>query len=290
LVFPATDLPDESIEKVKEIVAKLAEALKANGPFNMQFLFKENNFRVIEVNLRASRSFPFICKVIGLNFMRFCATLTLGKQNSPVECDPKKLGVKHVGCKAPKFSYKRLLGSDPLLGLEMASTGEVGTVAVRKHIAFLKSYLSTGDFKIPKRGTKVLICADYDHDLKKFLNGGFMKKLAANFEIFIFTNYKDETAGATKIDFKTTQEMIMNREFSLFLSFTRPLGAIFDDSDFAKTRKRAIQFTIPAFLNEQLGEWFTDAMYDKEDEQLRYDLSLQDYLHIDEKDNENWQE
>lgn len=71
----------------------------------------------------------------------------MGLPNIPeIECDPVKLGITHVGCKAPKFSYKRLLGSDPLLGLEMASTGEVGTLAINKHVAFLKSYISTTDF------------------------------------------------------------------------------------------------------------------------------------------------
>jgi hypothetical protein len=81
----------------------------------------------------------------------------------------------------------------------------------------------------------------------------------------------------------------MDRKFSLFLSFVRPLGAIFVDDDFAKTRKRAIQFLVPAFLNEQLAEWFTDAMFNNEDKNLKYDKSLQDYLKLDEDSpNENW--
>jgi len=290
LVYPATELDDEAIMEVRQISAKIAEALSANGPFNIQYLYKDKVFKVIEVNLRASRSFPFICKVLGLNFMRFCAQLTLGKEVKPVECDPKVLGVTHVGCKAPKFSYKRLLGSDPLLGLEMASTGEVGTIARNKHIAFLKSYLSTGDFKLPKRGSNVLISSDFDHDLEKFINGKYLEKLASNFNVFIFTNYKGDIEHAKKLTFQETQDMIMNREFSLFLSFVRPLGAVFYDDDFAKTRKRAIQFMVPAFLNEKLAEWFSDAMYQKDDEKLLYDISLQEYLKIEEdKPNENWQ-
>lgn len=119
--------------------------------------------------------------------MKYCAMLTIGKQCEPVECDPRKLGVTHVGVKAPKFSYKRLLGSDPLLGLEMASTGEVGTIAVNKHAAFLKSYLSTGDFILPKRGTNVLISVEDEYELSKF-SRNHLAKLASDFKVFIFGN------------------------------------------------------------------------------------------------------
>jgi len=288
LVFPATDLDEQAQKGVMEITKVLCQELKVNGPFNVQYLYKDGNYRVIELNLRASRSFPFVCKVMGINFMRTCAKLTLGGECLPVNCDPKVLGISHVGCKAPKFSYKRLLGSDPLLGLEMASTGEVGTIGANKHVAFLKSYLSTGDFTIPKRGSKVLISSDYDHDLEKYLKA-HMKKLSSVYEVYIHTDFKGEIHGATRVDAKTVMEMISDRKFSLFLSFVRPLGAVFVDDDFAKIRKRAIQFVIPAFLNEQLAEWFTDAMFLGEDKNLKYDRSLQDYLQItDDAPNDNW--
>jgi len=289
LVFPNTDLNDEAVKKLKEITKGLAETLKVNGPFNIQYLYKDNIFKVIELNLRASRSFPFVCKVMGLNFMRYCAKLTLGQECTPVDCDPKSLGITHVGVKAPKFSYKRLLGSDPLLGLEMASTGEIGTIGVNKHVAFLKSYQSTGDFVIPKKGTNVLISCDFDHELEKFMKNKHLSKLANNYNVYIFTDHKGDIPGATRLNFKQTEEMIMDKKFSLFLSFTRPLGAIFVDNDFAKVRKRAIQFVIPAFLNEQLGEYFTDAIYDGHDKLLKYDRSLQEYLKIEEdQPNEHW--
>lgn len=97
--------------------------------------------------------------------MKSCAEITVGKICTPINCDPEHLGVTHIGCKAPKFSHKRLLGSDPILGLEMASTGEVGTIGRNKYVAFLKSYLSTQDFTIPPKGSNILISSDFDDDL-----------------------------------------------------------------------------------------------------------------------------
>jgi len=194
---------------------------------------------VIELNLRASRSFPFVCKVLGLNFLKSCAQLTLGKECVPVNCDPEALGVTSVGCKAPKFSYKRLLGSDPLLGLEMASTGEVGTVGINKYVAFLKSYQATGDFRIPAKGTNILMCADYHHDLEKFMKE-HMARLAHNYKVYIFTDYEKDIPNATKLSYVEAEAMIVAKKFTLFISITRPLGAIFVDNEFAKIRKRAI--------------------------------------------------
>ena len=114
--------------------------------------------------------------------------------------------------------------------------------------------------------------------------------LAKEFNVFIFTDYEKDIPQVTKIDFNKTEEIIMKKNFSLFLSFTRPLGAIFVNDDFAKVRKRAIQFMIPAFLNEQLAEWFTDAIFEGHNKEILYDRSLQNYLKIEEDTpNENWQ-
>jgi hypothetical protein len=143
--------------------------------------------------LRASRSFPFVCKILGINFLRPCAHITLGKKNIPaIECDPEVLGIKHVGCKAPKFSYKRLLGSDPLLGLEMASTGEVGTLAVNKHVAFLKSYISTTDFIIPPRHSNILISCDYAHEIQKLAANNHLDWLTQHYNVYLFTNIEKD--------------------------------------------------------------------------------------------------
>lgn len=290
LVFPATHLSFEASKKVKDITAELSKALKINGPFNCQYLYKNDEFKVIELNLRASRSFPFVCKILGINFMRPCAKLTLGLKNEPIECNPKILGITHVGVKAPKFSFKRLLGSDPLLGLEMASTGEVGTIGVNKYVAFLKSYQSTGDFKIPPRGSNVLISADYDHELKKFMSNKHLEELNKMYKVYIFTNFTEDLPNIRRLEFQEAEDLIMKRHFSLFLSFTRPLGAVFVDDHFAKIRKLAVQFMVPAFLNEKLAEWFTDAMAKNADKSIKYDKSLQDYLGIKSEDpNENWQ-
>ena len=291
LIFPAQDIPTEGIEECKQLSGKLAQALSINGPFNVQYLYKNGSFKVIELNMRASRSFPFVCKILGINFLRPCAQITTGIPDIPeIECDPAKLGITHVGCKAPKFSYKRLLGSDPLLGLEMASTGEVGTLAINKHVAFLKSYISTTDFVIPKTGSKILISCDFVHELKKLYAGKHLEWFTEKYNVYLFTNVdnlssiiEDENVlnKIVVLSFEQTETMIKAHSFELFISLTRPLGAVYDNSVFSQIRKRAIQFLVPYLLNGQLAQTFIEAIHFEHDQKLKYDTSLQDYLRFD---------
>lgn len=147
LVIPPQRTYLETIRQIRQIGKKIAIALNITGPFNMQFLAKNNEVKVIECNLRASRSFPFVSKVFKQNFIDLAAKAIM---RVPVE--PPKLSLfelNYVGVKAPQFSFNRLIGADPTLGVEMASTGEVGCLGDTFDEAFLKSLVSVGyDFDI----------------------------------------------------------------------------------------------------------------------------------------------
>jgi carbamoyl-phosphate synthase large subunit len=148
LVLPPQTLYIATIRRVRRIAAALAKALEITGPFNVQFLAKHNAVKVIECNLRASRSFPFVSKVTGSNFAREAMRRMLGAAG-PVRND--SLNLDHVAVKAPMFSFSRLVGADPMLGVEMMSTGEVGCFGDDLHEALLHALRATG-FRFPRRG------------------------------------------------------------------------------------------------------------------------------------------
>lgn len=147
--FPAQKLYVETVRRIKRISRQIAEALKISGPFNIQFLAKDNDIKVIECNLRASRSFPFVSKVLKINFIDLATRIMLGL---PVEKPNKNaFDLDYVGIKASQFSFTRLQKADPVLGVDMTSTGEVGCIADDTDEAILKSMLSVGQ-RIPSKG------------------------------------------------------------------------------------------------------------------------------------------
>jgi len=148
IVLPPQRTYLETMRRVKMITKEIASALKITGPFNIQFIAKDNEVKVIECNLRASRSFPFVSKVLKINFIEIATKLMLGEKLPRI--DKSSFDVDYVGVKASQFSFTRLKGSDPVLGVEMASTGEVACLGDDFNEAFLKSIISTG-FKVPKK-------------------------------------------------------------------------------------------------------------------------------------------
>jgi carbamoyl-phosphate synthase large subunit len=166
VVLPPQRLYVETIRKVRKIAARLAEALDITGPFNIQFLAQDNRVRVIELNLRASRSFPFCSKVSRVNMIALATRAILGEK---VERVPSSaLDLDWVGVKAAQFSFSRLVGADPVPGIEMASTGEVGCIGTDLDDAFLKAMLSVG-YRVPTKG--VLLSTGPLPDKVEFLNG-----------------------------------------------------------------------------------------------------------------------
>ena len=146
--FPPQKLYVETVRRIKRISRQIAKALHINGPFNIQYMARDNDILVIECNLRASRSFPFVSKVLKLNLIALATKVMLGL---PVERPEKNLfDLDYVGIKASQFSFNRLQKADPVLGVDMASTGEVGCIGDNTDTALLKSMLSVGH-RIPKK-------------------------------------------------------------------------------------------------------------------------------------------
>ena len=154
VVFPAQKLYYETIRQIKKISKKIASALNISGPFNIQFLAKENSIKVIECNLRASRSFPFVSKITKFNFIGMATEIMLGKEVEPF--GKTFADIDYVGVKCSQFSFARLLKADPILGVDMASTGEVACIGDNYHEALLKSMISVGT-RVPSKEKGVLL-------------------------------------------------------------------------------------------------------------------------------------
>ena len=147
LITPPIDINDQTLEKIKIICSSIGSALQVNGPFNLQLIAKDNQLKVIECNLRVSRSFPFVSKTLEYDFIATATQVAMGLNPPIVDC---LKGVGRIGVKVPEFSFSRLTGADVLLGVEMVSTGEVACFGDNKHEAYLKALISTG-FRIPKK-------------------------------------------------------------------------------------------------------------------------------------------
>lgn len=154
VVLPAQKLYVKTIRQVKRYASAIAKALRITGPFNIQFMAKGNNVQVIECNLRASRTFPFVSKTLNHNFISLATQAMVGLPVTPYKIS--LLDIDYVCVKAPIFSFTRLRGADPTLGVEMASTGEVACFGEDTHEAFLQSMLST-NFKLPKKNNSILL-------------------------------------------------------------------------------------------------------------------------------------
>ncbi|KAI8061781.1 large subunit of carbamoyl-phosphate synthase [Gongronella butleri] len=181
LILPPRDLSADVMDRLKDIADRVAKAFEITGPFNMQVIKQDiegapTALKVIECNLRASRSFPFVSKVLGVNFIDV-ATRALAGKNVPAPVDLMKKDYDYQAIKVPQFSWTRLQGADPFLGVEMASTGEVACFGKDKHEAYWASIQSTQNFRIPQSGAGILIggddvtdAADFVHVAKVFHN------------------------------------------------------------------------------------------------------------------------
>ena len=169
IVFPPQKLYVETIRRVKKIARQIAKGLEITGPFNMQFLAKDNDIKVIECNLRASRSFPFVSKVMKLNLIEIATKVMLGIDVP--KPDKSLFELDYVGVKAPQFSFARLLKADPVLGVDMSSTGEVGCIGENFYEAILKSMLSVG-YNFPKKN--ILISSGPSRGKLELLNSARM--------------------------------------------------------------------------------------------------------------------
>lgn len=153
LILPAQDLTAKTIEMITKSSHSIAKELQIHGPFNIQFIAKDDQVKVIECNLRVSRSFPFVSKILGVNFVEIATKIMCGSSYNITQLNPKD---QVIGVKAAQFSFNRLKGADILLDVEMKSTGEVACFGSTKYEAFLKAVTATG-FVVPKKGSNVLL-------------------------------------------------------------------------------------------------------------------------------------
>ena len=158
LVTPPQDLNTETLAKIRQITRSIGKALMVSGPFNMQLIAKDNELKVIECNLRVSRSFPFVSKTLDHDFIATATQVIMGLSVNPIECT---FGTGLVGVKVPVFSFSRLTGADICLGVEMSSTGEVASLGEDRYEAYLKAMIGTG-FKVPEKNI-LLSIGSYKH-------------------------------------------------------------------------------------------------------------------------------
>lgn len=260
--FPPQKLYCETVRRIKRVSRKIAEELHISGPFNIQFLAKENDIKVIECNLRASRSFPFVSKVLKINLIELATKVMLGL---PVEKPSKTLfDLDYVGIKASQFSFNRLQKADPVLGVDMASTGEVGCLGDDTSTALLKSMLSVGQ-RIPeknillstgsaKQKAEVLDAARMlvEHGYKLYATSGSSKYLSENgvenTEVF----WPSEDKQPQAID------MLHNHEIDLVVNIPKNLTAG-ELTNGYKIRRAAIDLNVPLITNSRLASAFINA-------------------------------
>ncbi|THX43522.1 carbamoyl-phosphate synth [Aureobasidium pullulans] len=159
LIQPPQDLDAETVRRIEEATKKIGEALNITGPYNIQFIAKDNDIKVIECNVRASRSFPFVSKVTGVDLIELATKAMAGLPLQ--EYPPTTMPKDYIGVKVPQFSFSRLSGADPVTGVEMASTGEVACFGRTKYEAYMKALVATG-FRLPKKNILLSIGAYKD--------------------------------------------------------------------------------------------------------------------------------
>lgn len=163
LVTPPQDLNKETLIKIKIICEKISKALEVNGPFNIQVIAKDNDLKVIECNLRISRSFPFVSKTLDCDLVALATRVIMGIKETFIDMQAEDFLLnKRVGVKVPQFSFSRLSGADVTLGVEMASTGEVACFGENRYEAYLKAMISTG-FRIPKKRIALISVGAHKH-------------------------------------------------------------------------------------------------------------------------------
>lgn len=254
--FPAQKLYIETIRRIKRIVRMIAQELHISGPFNIQFLAKENDIKVIECNLRASRSFPFVSKVSNYNMIELATKIMI---SSPYDAPLKNaFDLDHVGIKASQFSFTRLQKADPVLGVDMTSTGEVGCIARSSDEAILQAMLSVGH-RIPKKGVlmstggvkqKVMLL-----DSAKLLRDkGYIIYATEGTHRFLMENGVESTLCYWPSEEGTPQalELLHSGDVDLVININKNLtpGEL---TNGYKLRRAAIDHNIPLITNARLA-------------------------------------
>ena len=262
MVFPPQKMYVETMRRIKKIAREVARMLSISGPFNMQLMAKDNEIKVIECNLRASRSFPFVSKVLKVNFIDIATKVMLGVD--PEVPHKSAFELDYVGIKAPQFSFSRLQKADPVLGVEMASTGEVGCIGEDFHEAILKSMISVG-YAIPKKNillstgdsrSKMDMLSAAKALQQKGYNIFATKGTAAFLELngvhATVLHWPDQNEQPNTLDY------IKEKKIDLVVNIPKNLSKDELNNDYT-IRRSAIDFNIPLITNARLASAFITA-------------------------------
>nr|AOE43169.1 pyrimidine synthesis [Synstelium polycarpum] len=265
IVCPAQDLDSNTITKIEECARKIAAALAISGPFNIQFIAKNNEIKVIECNLRCSRSFPFVSKTLNIDFIEVATKVIIGAPYTV----PTLIAPNFVGVKVPQFSFIRLKGADPVLGVEMASTGEVACFGNTREEAYIKGLISTG-FRVPEKNVLISIGPfkekhEFLPSARKLVEQGFVlfgTKGTADF-------YQENGVPITQLDWDeevagdNITKRVSDSTIHLFINlpsknkFRRPSSFM---SRGYSLRRVAVDFQVPLITNIKCAKVFVDAI------------------------------
>ncbi len=271
IVFPPQKIYFETVRRIKRISRQIARELNISGPFNIQFLARDNDIKVIECNLRASRSMPFVSKVLKTNLIELATKVMLG---IPVEKPHKSVfELDYVGVKAPQFSFSRLAKADPVLGVDMSSTGEVGCIGEGFYEAILKAMFSVG-YRVPQKS--ILLSTGPARSKVELLNSAralrerghklyatrgtqqFLQDAGVEAEV---AYWPDEDKSPNTI------ELIKSREVDLVVNIPKDLSASELDNDYS-IRRTAVDFNVPLITNARLASAFILAFCKMNEEDL----------------------
>ena len=269
LVLPPQDLTAYQMERVRDAARKITKRLNITGPVNIQFVAKRTDVMCIECNVRASRSFPFVSKTMGVDFIEAATKAIVGADTSDMNLptlETRGRPSNYVGVKAPMFSFTRLRGSDPVLGVEMASTGEVACFGANKEEAFLKSLLSTG-FKMPKKNILLSVQSSLENDMTH--SAYQLHELGYNLFATKATGEVLQKNGVpcTVVAYPTepeegvqnAEELIREKEICMVVNVPTYESKRLEDNFIM--RRTAVDFGVPLLTNMNLVKVFADAAH-----------------------------
>jgi carbamoyl-phosphate synthase large subunit len=263
IVFPPQKLYVETVRRIKRVSRQIAAALHINGPFNVQYMARDNQILVIECNLRASRSFPFHSKVLKINLIELATKIML---DVPVERPSKNLfDLDYIGIKASQFSFNRLQKADPVLGVDMSSTGEVGCLGDDSNTALLKSMLSVGQ-RIPKKN--ILLStgdakqkADMLDAAKQLVEHGYRLYATEGTSKYLSGNGVDNTMvywPSEKDKEPQALSMLHQKKIDMVVNIPKDLTPK-ELSNGYMIRRAAIDLNVPLITNSRLASAFINA-------------------------------
>jgi carbamoyl-phosphate synthase large subunit len=271
IVFPPQKIYFETVRRIKRISRQIARELNITGPFNIQFLARDNDIKVIECNLRASRSMPFVSKVLKSNLIELATKVMLGL---PFEKPHKSVfELDYVGVKAPQFSFSRLAKADPVLGVDMSSTGEVGCIGEGFYEAILKAMFSVG-YRVPKKS--ILLSTGDSRSKVELLNSAkALRERGHKLYATRGTQQFLENAGVeTHVAYwpdedksPNTIELIRSREVDLVVNIPKDLTDVELNNDYS-IRRNAVDFNVPLITNARLASAFILAFCRLKEEDL----------------------